>query len=57
MHLLEIEAPETADPVALSRVIVDAKAAFKTNAIEMSGVTIKLDDTTFKGTLSVPRTR
>ena len=55
MHLLDIEAPETADPVALSRVIVDAKAAFKTNAVEMSNVTIKLDDTTFKGTLSVPR--
>jgi len=55
MHLLDIEAPETADPVALSRVIVDAKAAFKTNAVEMSNVTIKLDDTTFEGTLSVPR--
>ena len=55
MHLLDIEVPETADPVALSRVIVDAKAAFKTNAVEMTGVTIKLDDTTFKGTLSVPR--
>ena len=55
MHLLDIEVPETADPVALSRVIVDAKAAFKTNVVEMTGVTIKLDDTTFKGTLSVPR--
>ncbi len=55
MHLLDIEVPETADPVALSRVIVDAKAAFKTNAVEMTGITIKLDDTTFKGTLSVPR--
>ena len=55
MHLLDIEVPETADPVALSRVIVDAKAAFKTNAVEMTGVTIKLDDTTLKGALSVPR--
>ena len=55
MHLLDIEAPETADPVALSRVIIDAKAAVKTNAVEMTGVTIKLDDTTFKGSLSVPR--
>jgi len=55
MHLLDIEVPETADPVALSRVIVDAKAAFKTSAVEMTGVTIKLDDTTFKGALSVPR--
>ncbi|MBU2677568.1 MAG: AsmA family protein [Gammaproteobacteria bacterium] len=55
MTLLDIEAPETADPVALSRVIIDAKAAFKENAVDMTGVTIKLDDTTFKGTLAVPR--
>jgi AsmA protein len=57
MHLLDIEVPETADPVALSRVIVDAKAAVRKNAVEMSGVTIKLDDTTFKGALTVPRSK
>ena len=55
MHLLDIEVPETADPVALSSVIVDAKAAVKSNVVELSGVTIKLDDTTFDGELSVPR--
>lgn len=55
MHLLDIEAPKTADPVALSRVIVDAKAAFQSNSVELTDVTIKLDDTTFKGELSVPR--
>lgn len=55
MHLLEIEVPETADPVALSSVIVDARAAVKADVVELSGVTIKLDDTTFKGELSVPR--
>lgn len=56
MTLLDIEVPETADPSALSRVIVDAKLAVKTNRIELSDVTIKLDDTTLKGALSVPRT-
>lgn len=54
MHLLEIEVPETADPVALSSVIVDAKVAVKSELIELSDVTIKLDDTTFKGRFSVP---
>ena len=56
MTLLDIDVPETADPSALSRVIVDAKLAVKTKRIELSDVTIKLDDTTLKGTLSVPRT-
>lgn len=55
MHLLDIEAPETADPVALSSVIVDARVAVRTKAIELSDVTIKLDDTTFRGKLTVPR--
>lgn len=55
MHLLDVEAPETADPGALSIVIVDANAAVKEKSVELSGVTIKLDDTTFKGALTVPR--
>lgn len=55
MHLLDIEAPVTADPVALSSVLIEGKAAVKTNVVELSAVTIKLDDTTLKGTLSVPR--
>lgn len=55
MSLLEIEVPETADPSALSKVIVDARVAVKSKLIELSDVTIKLDDTTFKGGLSVPR--
>jgi AsmA protein len=54
MHLLDIEVPKTADPVALSKVIVDARVAVKSELIELSDVTIKLDDTTFKGRLSVP---
>ncbi|MGI9232932.1 MAG: AsmA family protein [Woeseiaceae bacterium] len=55
MSLLDIEAPETADPGALSSVIIDANATVTTKAIELSDVTIKLDDTTLKGTLAAPR--
>jgi AsmA protein len=55
MHLLDVESPETADPGALSKVIVDADAAVKEKSIELRDVTIKLDDTTFKGSLTVPR--
>jgi AsmA protein len=55
MHLLDIEAPVTADPGALSSVLIEGKAAVKTNVVELSAVTIKLDDTTLKGALSVPR--
>ena len=56
MTLFDVEPPETADPSALSSVIIDATAQLNTNAIDMTGVTIKLDDTTFTGSLSVPRT-
>ena len=55
MTVFGTEPPETADPVALSRVIIDAKAALKSKTIELTDVTLKLDDTTFRGTLSVPR--
>lgn len=55
MQLFDVEPPVTADPVALTRVIVDAEAQLTTSAIELTSVVIKLDDTTFKGALSVPR--
>ncbi|MBT8088190.1 MAG: AsmA family protein [Gammaproteobacteria bacterium] len=55
MSLMEIEVPETADPSALSRLTVDAKAVVKTKAIDLAGVTLVMDDTTFTGKLSVPR--
>ncbi len=55
MTVFGTEPPETADPVALSRLIIDAKAALKSKTIELTDVTLKLDDTTFRGTLSVPR--
>lgn len=55
MRLFDVEAPVTADPDALSRVIVDATAQLTTTAVELRDLTIKLDDTTFTGSLSVPR--
>ncbi len=56
MHQLDIEAPVTADPSALSNVIIDATAAVGETAISLSDVNIKFDDTTLGGTLSVPLT-
>ena len=47
--------PVTADPNALSSVIIDATAQLQTNSIDLTNVTVKLDDTTFTGSLSVPR--
>lgn len=54
MQLFDVAPPETADPSALSRVIVDGMAEVTATAIELTGMTVKLDDTTFKGALSVP---
>ncbi len=54
MQLFDVAPPETADPSALSRVIVDAMAEMTTTAIELSKMSIKLDDTTFTGALSIP---
>jgi AsmA protein len=54
MQLFDVAPPETADPSALSRVIIDGMAEMTATAIDLTGLTIKLDDTTFKGTLSVP---
>jgi AsmA protein len=55
MTLLDVEAPATADPGALSRVIVDANATVTTKAIQLSNLTVKLDDTTLTGSISAPR--
>lgn len=54
MQLFDIQPPETADPSALSLVIIDATAEMTATAIELKDVAIKLDDTSFTGTLSVP---
>lgn len=56
MQLFGVQPPETADPVALSRVTIDATAEVTPTAIELSNVAIKMDDTSFTGALSVPTT-
>jgi len=56
MQLFGVQPPETADPVVLSRVTVDATAEVTPVAIELSDLAIKVDDTSFTGTLSVPTT-
>lgn len=55
MHLFDVEAPETADPVVLSRLMVDADIKVGEAAVQLTNVNIKLDDTTFTGSLAVPR--
>jgi AsmA protein len=55
MHLFDVEAPETADPVVLSRLLVDADVKVGEAAIQLSNVNIRFDDTTFTGSLAVPR--
>ena len=54
MHLFDVEAPETADPNVLSNVSLVAKAYVRENNISLTGLTIQLDDTTFKGSMTVP---
>ena len=56
MQLFGVQPPETVDPVALSRVTVDATAEVTPTSIELSNVAIKMDDASFSGTLSVPTT-
>ena len=55
MQRLNIEAPETADSNALGKAILDAKANVREESIDLSGLKLVLDDTTFTGSLSVPR--
>ncbi len=55
MQTLNIEAPETADPAALGRLIVDANVAVAENRISLSELVLVLDETTFRGELVVPR--
>jgi AsmA protein len=54
MTVFGVEPPETADPSALSRVSLSANAQLRQNDIRLTDIVITLDDTTFKGKLSVP---
>ena len=55
MQELAIEAPPTADPDVLDRLIVDARAKVGAKAITLSDLKLVIDDTTFTGRLSLPR--
>ena len=54
MQSLKIDAPETADPTALGKLMFAGKAAVGKDSIRLTGITLLIDDTTFKGELSVP---
>jgi len=56
MRLFGVDPPATADPSALSLVIIDATAEVTASAIELTDVVIKMDDTSFTGAMSVPST-
>ena len=55
MQELAMEVPPTADPDVLGKLIVDAKAKVGANAIALSDLKLVLDETTFTGRLSVPK--
>jgi len=55
MQTLNIEAPDTADPSALGKLIIDAKAAVSENNITLGELVMVLDETRFRGELIVPR--
>ena len=52
---LGAELPETADPAALELLSLDARAAVSVDAIALNDIVLVVDDTTFRGQLSVPR--
>lgn len=55
MQRLGIEPPATADPNVLGKVSIEAKASVSENAVGLTSLKLVLDDTTFTGELSVPR--
>ncbi len=54
MQALDIEAPATADPAALGRLVLDARVAVGSETITLNELDMTLDDTHFTGELSVP---
>jgi len=55
MARLNIEAPVTADPDALGKIIFDGNVQVNDDVISVTGVELVVDDTTFNGKLSVAR--
>ena len=56
MHLFDVEAPLTADPAALSSLTMNATTKLTSSSIELNVLEIKLDDTSFTGSLTIPLT-
>ena len=54
MHLFDVSPPETADPSVLSSLAIEAQAEIHESYVSLTDITIKLDDTTFTGGLTVP---
>lgn len=54
MRLLGAEAPATADPAALTRVTMEAKASVAEDLVRLTDLRISLDDTSFSGSMTVP---
>ena len=54
MHLFDVSPPETADPSVLSSLAIEAQADIRESYASLTDITIKLDDTTFTGGLTVP---
>jgi AsmA protein len=55
MERLDIEPPVTADPAALGRMSMQGVANVGNTAISLSDLVLVLDDTTFRGSLSIPQ--
>lgn len=55
MQTLNIELPATADPSTFGKLIVDAKAVVSEESVRLDNLELVFDETTFKGTLQVPR--
>jgi AsmA protein len=55
MSMFDVEPPQTADETVLSRVSLNANVQFTSSAVDMENVVLRLDDTSFTGSLSVPR--
>lgn len=53
MRRLNIAPPETVDPDALGKIILDGTANINSEAIRLTGVELVVDDTTFTGFMSV----
>ena len=54
MRAFGVEPPETADPMALESVAFSGNATYTDDALAFDGLQLKIDDSNFTGTVSVP---